>query len=315
MAGGPEVPGKERPGFVPGNPRGDALRLVVVGRGRGRVHFDARAASWELAAGDIPRAIAGSAPGTPWVLCGGEPTLWADLPEAIGALASAGLGPVVATDGYSLADIRIARDLFLRGLRGVIVQLHAARPDAHDWVTGVNGSAKRAVAAIRSSRAVGLEVSGEAWVTKPTVAHLAETVSVFGRLGVKSVTVRRLTARQVKDAEVLGLLARLVPSVPWVAAAGRRASDLGMTLLADGFPDCLLDLCRGAGVRRPREQRAEFPGSSVPGLGPDGPGEVASCRTCAGRVACLGAPEDYVARFGGREFETLAARTRWTERT
>src|SRR5690606_10695556 len=100
---------------------------------------------------------------TPVLIAGGEPTLRADLPE----LAARLRGPGLITDALALAKPTAAAPLFEAGVRRFRATLHAARPDAHDWLVMQPGAARLAVRALRTLRALGATTEIAAVLTRP----------------------------------------------------------------------------------------------------------------------------------------------------
>ena len=108
-------------------------------------------------------------------------------------------------DGISVES---ARRLAAAGLRRVQVPLHCGRQDAHDWLVGRPGALKAARRAIRAFVEAGVSVAAEVVVTRPTTPHLAETMEVLARIGVRSVVLRRVTQEDVSVPEFVFLSPR-----------------------------------------------------------------------------------------------------------
>ncbi|MCP4918825.1 MAG: radical SAM protein [Proteobacteria bacterium] len=162
---------------------------------------------------------------------GGEPTLRADLPELISASPGAGL----VTDGLALQSPAALSMLRRRGLTAARIQLHSARPDAHDWLMGRKGTARGALKAIRACAAAGLELEVEAVVTRPTSAQLSETVELVERLGVRQMVVRRLERTGPAALDFVALSPRMGLTAGHLDKARAVASRLGVQLDVRGF--------------------------------------------------------------------------------
>jgi hypothetical protein len=233
------------------------------------------------------------------VLGGGEPTLRADLPALIRALAR----PVTLhTDGHVLAVGRIAEELRGLGVVGVRIPFHSARADAHDWLVGRPGAARRALQGLRAAKAAGLAVEAELVVTRPTAPYLAETVEALARVGVGGVVLRRVVGRGPAANDFVALSPRFGLLEPWLEQAIATAARLGLGVSVRGFPACAV---RQAAARDPDETWLLPP--SIADLAPRfaavyGPG----CARCPGPPGCAGAPLDYVRVFGRDELESLA---------
>ena len=254
------------------------------------------------------RAVAGR-PGA-FLLGGGDPLRRADLATLLHDLVQLrpeNLGLCTAGAGISTAVVHRLRSA---GVQRLNVPFHSARRDAHDWLVGQAGALKTALRAIRTCVDAGMPVAAEIVVTRPTMPHLAETVDVLTHVGVRVISLRRLTAVDVGASEFVLLSPR-------------------MSLLAD-------DLERAATIalqRRARLVIRDFSVCVAPRLrrlfaGPDGEAWVTAdgavgarvegapgCPGCPGPPACAGAPADYVSRFGWEEFADpapSAARVRET---
>lgn len=98
----------------------------------------------EAAAAGVPRVV----------FFGGEPLLYDGLDEAVARAAGLGLFTELDTNGWALTLPR-ARALAAAGLACAMVSLHADTRARHDALSGP-GSFRRALAALRTSRAAGL---------------------------------------------------------------------------------------------------------------------------------------------------------------
>ena len=107
----------------------------------------ARRALRLAAAAGIPRII----------FFGGEPTLYARLPELVREAAGLGLFAEMDTNGLLLLDPRLLRRLRAAGLAAVRISLHAAGRAAHDARAGP-GTFDKAGKALKAARRAGLLV-------------------------------------------------------------------------------------------------------------------------------------------------------------
>ena len=156
-------------------------RMIVTGRWRGtgkleRPRLDPPPPDPAIAElVEIGRALPAGA--ALW-LTGGEPTLRADLPALIAALSQCGVRVGLCSDGLALPVAGALAPLLASGLSSVRLGLHAARGDAHDWLVGRPGAARRVRKAVGSWRAAGLAVALGASSTRPTAGYLAERGAV-----------------------------------------------------------------------------------------------------------------------------------------
>ena len=232
------------------------------------------------------------------ILRGGEPTLRVDLPEVVAAVARRS-PPLLRTDGLGLTAAAMA-PLVGAGLAGVRIPLHCGRPDAHDWLVARPGAARAAVRAIRSCVKLGLRVEVETVATRPTTAHLAETVELVARLGVSSVRIRRLRRR----GPAAHGFAALSPRLGLISAHLKEAARVsGLDVRLEGFPRC----AAGPGVDRSQGAApaivvtADLPGwATVEGL-LQPPTAATRCDDCPGPPSCPGLCQGYVDLFGATE--------------
>ena len=139
-------------------------------------------------------------------LGGGEPTLRSDLLDVLKQCPR----PIsLCTDGLALSEPAVVQTLKRHGVERVCVPIISIRPDAHDWVVGLPGAARRSLKAIRVCVEQGLQVHAEIVPTRPTAGLLMETVGVLGRLGVHTLWCRRPRGDWLEPDDVLALIPRM----------------------------------------------------------------------------------------------------------
>lgn len=273
------------------------LRLSLV-RGPARLPWreDASAPD-ELGAPEVLRAahaVAGR-PGA-FLIGGGSALGRPDLLALLRALAE--LRPDrlgLCTAGVGLTSA-VVEDLRAAGLRRLHVPFHCARRDAHDWLVRQPGALRTALRAIRTAVDAGMPVEAEVVVTRPTMPHLAETVDVLTRVGVRTISLRRLAAMDVEPAELVLLSPRLSLLVGDLEAAATVALQRRARLVLRDFPLCVAPRLARLFAHPDAEVWLTADGA-VDARGQGGPG----CPSCPGAPRCAGAPADYVARFGWEE--------------
>ncbi len=285
------------------------LLLLAAGQLRGPPVLDALPG---LPLPDPPlaalRAAVDPADPRPLWLGGGEPTLRADLPEVIAALAPVASGLGLCTDGLALTAPGVLDHLRQLGLRRLRIPWHAARADAHDWLVARPGAGKRVARALRAAVQAGFVVEAEVALTRPTTDLLPETLAALSRLGVRSVRVRRLVGRGPAAADMVALSPRLALAEPVLDRSQRVAERAGLELSLVGFPACAVGLARRA-LLPPGHTELRAPTAAMAGLVEAS--EVAQapgCPGCPGDDACPGAPADYVALFGRAELDDRCSR-------
>jgi MoaA/NifB/PqqE/SkfB family radical SAM enzyme len=258
---------------------------------------EAAATSAELAAREIlevARACAGR-PGA-FLVGGGEPLDRADLRTLLRDLAE--LRPErlgVCTTGAGITS-GVVEELRSAGVQRLSVPFHCARRDAHDWLVGQPGALKTALRAIRTCVDAEMPVEAEVVVTRPTMPHLAETIDVLTRVGVRTISLRRLTAVDVEAHELVLLAPRFSLLADDLERAATIALQRKVRLVIRDFPVCVAPRLQKLFARSDAELWLTTDGV-VSARVPGGPG----CPGCPGAPRCAGAPADYVARFGWEE--------------
>lgn len=235
------------------------------------------------------------------ILVGGEPTLRIDLPEVVATVADL-TPPLLRTDGLGLTSPEVIRPLVRAGLAGVRIPLHCGRRDAHDWLVERPGAARAVVRAIRACVGLGLRVEVEITATRPTVAHLAETVALVARLGVAAVRIRRLLRRGPAAGAYVALSPRLGLITPHLEAAVAVG---GVDVELEGFPRCAAGEARDR--LRPTDASrlvaVDAPGWSAVTAKLSPPPAVVRCGICPGPPACPGLCAGHLDLFGDVELD------------
>jgi len=236
------------------------------------------------------------------LLGGGDPLRRADLRELLTGLAALrpdGLGLCVPGHGVAANTVAALRGA---GVQRLCVPFHCARQDAHDWLVGEPGALRVAHRAIRAAVDGELAVTAEVVITRPTMAHLAETVEVLARLGVRAIIARRLTEADAPGAQFVALAPRLALLEPHLERAAAGALERRVRLSLRELPLCVAPRLRPLMAPADAELWVDSAGVAAPRTAA-GPG----CATCPGAPHCAGAPADYVARFGWEEFLSASA--------
>lgn len=244
------------------------------------------------------------------LLSGGEPTLRKDLPDLLTKLSdqlTPRLG--IATDGLVLSSDKAVQFLMDRGLKRVRINFHSGRTDAHDWIVGMQGAAKRVHKAIRTCVEAGLEVEIETLVTRPTVSYLEETVELLARLRVDRILLRRLSGRNNAIDHFIAASPRLGPSQTHLEGALRIAQGWGVQTLLQDFPSCSLQADTADFLLDDQElwmaPKIEEWESLLPQFAL--PERIRGCRECPRDRTCQGAPRDYVESFDRLELNAKSS--------
>ena len=244
------------------------------------------------------------------LLSGGEPTLRKDLPALLTALHESGAPRLgIATDGLVLSSEKAVQFLKKSGLKRVRIGFHSGRTDAHDWIVGISGAAKRVHKAIRTCVDADLEVEVEALVPRPTSSFLEETVELLARLRVQRIFLRRLEGRNNATDHFIAASPRLGPSQAHIEGAIRIGEAWGVPTLLQSFPHCAAEI-DDENFQAADEEWWFAPTDSefIPLVNQFVPAErIRGCRDCPTVEACAGAPEDYVRCFGRLELNAKSS--------
>lgn len=280
-------------------PRTVDLRLSLVrGPARLPLRADAAAASRDLDAHEV-LDLARTATGRPgsFLVGGGDPLRRADLSALLRdlvALRPDKLG--LCTTGAGLTSA-VVDQLRAAGVQRLSIPFHSARRDAHDWLVGEPGALKTALRALRTCVDAGMPVEAEVVVTRPTMPLLSETIDVLMRVGVRTISLRRLTAADVEPHELVLLAPRLSLLPDDLERAATIALQRRVRLVIRDFPVCAAPKLQKLFARVDAEMWLTTEGIASARVA-GGPG----CPECPGTPRCAGAPSDYVARFGWEEF-------------
>ena len=291
-------------------PTAPELRVVVTARKRGADRLDEPAGEGlvDPAIAELTEQVRAAAPSDRLWLVGGEPTLRADLPalmRALRPLAPGGIG--LESDGLVLGDERSLGPLREAGLVAVRVALHAPRTEAHDWLVGQRGAARRALKGLRVCTAAGLETEVVTTVTRPAMTQLAELVVLVRRLGAGVLLLRLLRERGAAAAAFRMLAPRLPLLERQLEEAEREARRRGLRLLLEGMSPCAAGSMARLIAQAPQWICGSDTAWQTYGAARQDPSLVAGpCARCPGQPACAGAPADYLAHFGWSELAAPA---------
>ena len=291
-----------RPTSAPRKPRIDLLLSLRRTAGALPWRIETGVAEDERPLAEIA-ASARSAEGQPgtFVLVGGDPLARLDFRELLSTVASVrGEGLGLWTSGQRLGAA-VVPQLRAAGVQRVHIPFHCARQDAHDWLVGQPGALKIASRAIRACVDGELPVVAEIVLTRPTAPHVAETIEVLARLGVRAVSLRRLTEFDAPGPQFVTISPRLALLEASLERAAAVALERRVRLALRDLPLCVAPRLRPLLAAPESERWIADDGTSAP-RGAHAPG----CPSCPGAPYCAGAPLDYTARFGWEEFASRA---------
>lgn len=242
------------------------------------------------------------------ILAGGEVTLRADLLKLVGAARSLGFKRVaVQTNGQVLASPAAAASLRGAGLTDVVVAIHASEADTHDWLTGLPGSFRRAVAGARRAQAAGLTVYLSTVLTRTTTPMAPRLVLLARSIGATAIRFTPCREAGAALAEVSMLAPRLSVVAESLAAAADVGRESGVAVEVVGVPFCLSpELLILAADRRDApavDRRSAMAAGEVPVERVYGP----ECDRCTLVKVCPGVEAAYARRWGFEELVPIGA--------
>src|SRR5262249_12119337 len=147
----------------------------------------------------------------------------------------AGLGLCSSGIGLTVAGAAQLRDA---GVQRVLIPVHCARQDAHDWLGGQARALETAHRALRACIEAHLPGTAEDVLTRPTMAHLGEAIGCLARRGGRTVGVRGLMAQDTEGVGFVRLSRRLGLLEPWLEGAAGQALERRVRLWLRDLPLC-----------------------------------------------------------------------------
>ena len=123
-------------------------------------------------------------------ITGGEPTLYAALPELVAELADTGGRVSVVTNGADVPP-EMLQSFAANRLGRLYVTILSGSPTRHDGYTRVRGSLERAAATVRKALELGIDTRAYYPVLQAELDEVLGTIRMLDDLGVVSVTVIR----------------------------------------------------------------------------------------------------------------------------
>jgi MoaA/NifB/PqqE/SkfB family radical SAM enzyme len=248
------------------------------------------------------------------VLTGGEPTIHPGFWEVVAALRDQGMTWDVNTHGRSFADAAFAARAREEGLERAIVSLHSHEVATSCLIFGVKEAAHHeTVHGIEHLLAEGIWLMLNCVVTTHNAPHLEAYLRwCVARFGTDYVMKLAFPSTTGKGGEWAGLGLRYSEVIDEVRAMREAASELGLRLVFESFPSCVLDDPHNRNVSRSGFGETHYL-DDVSGdrVYPIDHIEAAlsaypeSCQRCRAVTTCPGVSEGYLMRFGAAEFVPL----------
>jgi hypothetical protein len=209
----------------------------------------------------------------------------ATLSELLASVAEAG-APVSVRAARPPSREALA-SLAAAGVAGLVLALHGARREVHDWHAGA-GAFDAALAALTAARSHGIEATVVTDLSRSNARVLGELPPLLRARGVRRWELRWPDASAPGDERWTARVPRLGLGVPAALAALDRARRMGLEAWLRGVPLC------AAGPFASR-------------VLPSAPRAYGTrCEGCAARARCAGVDATYLARFGEGELRTLS---------
>ncbi len=145
------------------------------------------------------------------------------------------------THGRRLADAPYARALRQAGVDALEVMLLGADAAVHDRIAGADGAFRDTATGLQLAARFGFDVLVTVPVLRRNGVHLARTMALVHRLGVRRVQLSFPRPVETRDGVPTEELLRLGPASALAARAARHAQKLGLSVSTEGFPLCRLE--------------------------------------------------------------------------
>ncbi len=254
------------------------------------------------------RMKAAFVPGRGLVLTGGEPTIRRDLVRLVSAARDIGYHPIqIQTNGRMLAYADLVDRLLRAGVTEFSPALHGPNAEVHDALTDAPGAFAQTVAGIENVVRAGAVLVTNTVVVRDNLPYLAETVELLGALGVRRAQLALVhpvgTAGERFD-EVAPPMAEAAEAI---AAAIRAGRALGVTVMTEAVPACLLPGLEDAVVE---EQIPDTTVVDVDGAlfgfsawrAADGKAKGPRCASCVHDARCEGPWREYPEHLGWDDY-------------
>jgi MoaA/NifB/PqqE/SkfB family radical SAM enzyme len=283
-----------------------------------------RPAAWKTPADDLLRRVAflQQAGMRRVVVTGGEPTIHPAFWTVVEALNEAGITWDINTHGRSFADRAFSRRAIDEGLQRAIVSFHSHEVGPSREISGITEKGHwQTIAGVEHLLADGAWVMLNTVLSTLNVGHLPELVAWCGeRFGHEYTMKVAFPTTSGKGGDWAPIHLRYRDVLPAVQAARDVGEALGIKLVFEGFPNCVLGERYGRNVSRSGFGETHYL-DDITGdqLYPIRTIEAAlscypeTCRGCAALPRCPGVAEGYARRVGVDElvpFERPRATTR-----
>jgi molybdenum cofactor biosynthesis enzyme MoaA len=208
---------------------------------------DAAPLSWEGLIGDLDRLKNEGYVNID--ITGGEPTLYARLPDLIAEILKRGMNPMIGTNGAMLCAIDRVKAYARHHPLGIELSFHSHRPEVFDEVTQIKGSFKKVVKTIDvlqdhfSFYPQGTDprefLAANIIIAKHNYKDI-EKIMLF--LHGRGIRIFRFSQLLLKGAALRehGMLISARKMVPYLQKALKTAKKLGISYAIDRLPLCIL---------------------------------------------------------------------------
>lgn len=253
------------------------------------------------------------APGRGLVLTGGEPTIRRDLVALVRRARAIGYRQIqIQTNGRMLHYERAVRRLIAAGVTEFSPALHGPSPEIHDALTRAGGSFAQTVAGIANAIACGAAVVTNTVACLGNLEHLKATIEVLGSLGVCHAQIALVHPVGTASARFDEVVPRISDAAHSIAGAVHRGRALGIHMVVEAIPPCLLRGLETAIVEDdiPETTVVDLDGAAFAFSDwrrSEGKAKGPPCERCERADRCEGPWREYPERFGWDEYRPYLA--------
>ncbi len=244
------------------------------------------------------------------VLTGGEVTIRKDFLKLVRGARALGYTDIqVQTNGRRFWDPRFCEATIAAGATEFSPALHGSTAELHNRLTRAESFAQTAKGIVNLTR-LGQRVITNSVVVRDNLHALSDLVALLYRLGVRHAQLAMVHPLGTAGQDIQGVVPRLDEASAPVAAAVKRGRAMGMTVVVEAMPPCLLHDVPDAAVEEMIPFTEIFDGDvhlddyATYRRG-EGKRKSPRCTACVYDATCEGPWREYIDHYGDDDLQPI----------